>query len=62
MKRRDRRSWILILGGTVAIVVAMALIWAVASADLRGPLLLLGGVVAAVTCVSIYVIERRVHW
>lgn len=58
----SQRLWLLILGAFVVIVGAMAAVWAAAPEDIRGVLMLVGGVLYAVTVVSGYAIERRVHW
>jgi hypothetical protein len=62
MAHRSRRRWVLVLGASVFIMVAMAAVWTAAPEYVRGVLVLIGGVLWAMAIVGGYVIERRVHW
>lgn len=66
MARQSRQAWILKVGAPVgepvALVVLLAVIWAAAPEDLRGPLMLVGGMFAAVTYLVLYAVQRRRHW
>jgi hypothetical protein len=60
MRSQSRPPWILILGGTVAIV--LGAIWAVAPEDARGLLILAGAAMTVAVYLAMYAIQRRRHW
>ena len=62
MRRRSRPPWILILGGTVAVVIVLGAVWAVAPEDARGLLMLAGGALTVAVYLALYAIQRRRHW
>ena len=62
MTHLSRPLWVLVLGATVVIIVAMAAVWAAAPEGIRGVLMLVGGALYVVTIVGGYAVERRIHW
>lgn len=62
MPRRSRRASILLLGGTVALVIVLGAIWAVAPEDVRGLLLLAWAVLTVTVYLALFVVQRRCHW
>jgi hypothetical protein len=62
MRSQSRPSWILILGGAVAVAIVLGAIWAVAPGDARGLLMLAGGAITVAVYLALYAIQRRRHW
>ena len=62
MRSRSGLKWMLLLAAAVVLVVALAVVWAVAPNEGRGPLLLAAGGLVAVMYGALYAIQRRRHW
>lgn len=62
MHHRSPSTWILILGGAVAVVIVLGVVWAIAPEDVRGLLMLAGGAMTVALYLALYAVERHRHW